>query len=130
MSKPTLALDTTAAIAWLRAEAGIPERLARETGVLLPVIVLGELLFGAEASANAARNIARVKELAALCELALVDDAVAGVYGRLRRQLTSSGALIPSNDLWIAATAIDRGVPLLCRDRHFNGVPSLRDIQF
>ena len=47
-------------------------------------------------------------------------------YGRLYRYLKANGLLIDANDLWIAATALAHGVPLVTRDeRHFSRVPEL-----
>lgn len=33
--------------------------------------------------------------------------------------------MIPTNDLWIAATAAEHGLPLLTRDAHFQGLPGV-----
>jgi predicted nucleic acid-binding protein len=129
MSDVSLALDTTAAIAWIRGEPAIIDTLA-ETSVGLPLVTFGELLFGAESSSQRERNLARVYDLAALCEVLPVTESVAERYASLRKLLASGGNLIPSNDLWIAATAMDRGMILLGRDKHFASVPQLNYRQF
>lgn len=49
-------------------------------------------------------------------------DSYALVYSSLRRK----GQPIPSNDLWIAATALEYGAALLTRSAHFSHVESLR----
>lgn len=47
-------------------------------------------------------------------------------YGRLYRYLKGNGLLIDANDLWIAATALALGIPLVTRnERHFARVPDL-----
>jgi len=38
----------------------------------------------------------------------------------LERQLRSQGLTIPRNDLFVATVAIRTGLPVLCRDTHFN----------
>ena len=47
-------------------------------------------------------------------------------YGRLYRYLKDNGLAIGANDLWIAATALVFGMPLVTRnERHFARVPDL-----
>ncbi len=47
-------------------------------------------------------------------------------YGRLYRYLKANGLLIDANDLWIAATALAFGMPIVTRnERHFARVPEL-----
>lgn len=48
-------------------------------------------------------------------------------YGQAFRYLSDNGILIGANDLWIAATALAHGLPLVTRDEaHFRRVPGLR----
>lgn len=48
-------------------------------------------------------------------------------FARLRADLRAAGMLIPDPDLLIAATALDRGMPLATRNvRHFGRIPGLR----
>jgi predicted nucleic acid-binding protein len=42
-------------------------------------------------------------------------------YASLRTTLKQIGRLIPANDAWIAALAIQHGLPILTRDEHFDG---------
>lgn len=46
-------------------------------------------------------------------------------YANLFRQLRSQGTPIPTNDLWIAALAIEHGLILLSRDAHFRHLPQI-----
>ena len=47
-------------------------------------------------------------------------------YGRLYRYLRENGLLIDANDLWIAATALAFGMPVVTRnEKHFARVPQL-----
>jgi predicted nucleic acid-binding protein len=52
-------------------------------------------------------------------------------YGRLFRYLKSQGRLIGSNDLWISATALVYGYPVVTHNSdHFKRVPDLRVIGY
>ena len=53
-------LDTNIVIASFAGDAAVTANLARAAEVFLPVMVVGELSFGARKSARAADNIARV----------------------------------------------------------------------
>jgi len=50
-------------------------------------------------------------------------------YARIFYDLEQRGVKIPVNDVWIAALAIESGLPLLARDEHFTRVNGLTVIQ-
>ena len=50
---------------------------------------------------------------------------VAERYAAIRDYLRKKGTPIPTNDLWIAASAAQHGLKLLCLDRHFKEVPQV-----
>lgn len=53
------------------------------------------------------------------------------LYGQTFRYLADNGMLIGANDLWIAATALSRALPLVTRDvSHFRRVPGLRVVGY
>jgi hypothetical protein len=47
------------------------------------------------------------------------------IYARIRSELRRKGRPIPANDLWIAAQAVEHGLPLVSRDAHFLNVKGL-----
>jgi tRNA(fMet)-specific endonuclease VapC len=60
-----------------------------------------------------------------------IDAEVCWEYSRAFRYLSDNGMLIGANDLWIAATAISRGLPLATRNaRHFGRVPRLQVVDY
>jgi tRNA(fMet)-specific endonuclease VapC len=54
-----------------------------------------------------------------------VDAATAERYGIVKNQLARAGTLIPENDIWIAASALEHGLPIATRDEHFRHVSGL-----
>jgi tRNA(fMet)-specific endonuclease VapC len=54
------------------------------------------------------------------------DLETAGWFGIIKDQLRRKGSLIPDNDIWIAAVAMQRGLILATRDSHFDEIESLQ----
>lgn len=94
----------------------------------LPVIVLGEFRFGVLRSRHRARYDAWLSELIEASRLLLVDPDTAVHYAAVRDSLRQRGTPIPSNDAWIAALALQHGLPVLSRDMHFDAVPGVRRV--
>jgi len=59
------------------------------------------------------------------------DPDVCWRYGRIHRHLQDNRMLIGANDMWIAATALANGMPVVTRNhRHFRRVPDLRVLSY
>ena len=64
-------------------------------------------------------------------EILPITGRVVEHYARIACRLRETGMLIGANDLWIAATALERGSPLVTRNQtHFARVPDLRTIPY
>ena len=125
--RPVL-LDTNAYTAFMLGEAGVVDVVAHADKLYLNSVVLGELLGGFAAVTREPKNRAelarfldspRVEILPITAETA---DSYALIYAGLRRR----GQPIPTNDLWIAASALEHGAALLTRDAHFSHIDGLR----
>lgn len=117
--------DTNAFIALLGGDAAVGGTLDSADEVLLSAVVLGELTYGALNSRRPDQNLARIQALRAECRFLAVDEAVVAAYGSVRLGLKHRGRPIPENDIWIAASAIVSGAPVLTRDDHFRAVNGL-----
>lgn len=121
-------LDTNILIAALKGHPAVRARLESTPleSLRLSAVVLGELEFGAEKSAYAERNRARLAELTRRLPLLGLDAEAAACYGRLRSQLERLGTPIGANDLWIAAQALRHGATVVTDNlREFERVPGL-----
>lgn len=101
------------------------QRLEAAEEVFLPVIVLGELYFGAEKSGRRAENVARVEEFAGARSVLGCDAQVAREYGAIKYRLQQKRRPLPENDIWVAALARRYGLVLATRDQHFREVETL-----
>ncbi len=118
-------VDTNVVIALFAGEPAAVERVQRASAVYLCVPVLGELRYGAEASARVAGNLARLDQFARALIVLPCDDATAKSYAEVKFGLRKKGRPIPENDVWIAAIARQHGLALLTRDGHFHEVDGL-----
>ncbi len=122
-------LDTNVCIGVLKGHAGIVARLGqlKPADVRLSAVVKAELLYGAWASENPAKNLTNIEHFAAPFLSLPFDDACAESYGRLRSELRRQGTPIGANDLLIAATALTHNLTLVTHNtREFSRVPRLR----
>ncbi|SRR6266496_566378 len=121
-------LDTNIVIAILAGETDVLERLIESDEVFVPIIVIGELYYGARKSTHVEKNISRIDELAANSALLGCDLNTSHHYGRIKNELRAKGRPIPENDIWIAAVAQQYGLTLASRDAHFDEVQALSHV--
>lgn len=118
--------DTTYAIALLNQQPAALAALEDLDPFFLPVIVLGELIFGAARSERIVENTARIEALAARVPILPCDDDTAWLFGTIKTSLWTKGRPIQDNDVWIAALALQHDLTLVTRDSDFNHVDGLR----
>jgi tRNA(fMet)-specific endonuclease VapC len=121
-----IALDTDVAIKFLNGDKTIDNFLLKYSEICIPVIVVGELIFGALNSKHAEQNLARHKKLIQRSEILEIKEATANIYARTRLSLKKKGKPIPENDLWIISACIEYNIPLLSSDRHFKDIDHLK----
>lgn len=104
--------------------AGVPDEVATT------VITVAELNLGVLAAASADVRAQRLATLDAIADIFVfpVDEDAARMWARLRMHLVDTGQRVRINDLWIAAIAASRGLPVVTQDEGFhplNGVAGL-----
>lgn len=120
-------LDTNAYSALMRGEAMVADRVRRAQEVLLPVVVLGELLYGFLCGARYRKNLSELETFLDNPYVRLVPAtrATADRFARIAAELRRQGTPIPTNDIWVAAQAMETGAELLSGDTHFDRVAGL-----
>jgi tRNA(fMet)-specific endonuclease VapC len=125
-----LIVDTNALSAFADGVVSVRAALRDSEGPCLPVIVLGEYRFGLLDSRERTRRERWLEELLRYWTVLPVTAATAEHYAQIRRSLKKDAAPIPSNDTWIAALALEHGLPLLTNDAHFNYVRGVNVVTF
>ncbi|MCV7030030.1 type II toxin-antitoxin system VapC family toxin [Mycobacterium sherrisii] len=109
-------------------EALIPDEVATT------VVTLAELHVGVLAATTSDIRAQRLATLESVADVEVlpVDDEAARMWARLRIHLAETGRRVRVNDLWIAAIAAARGLPVITQDDDFaafNGAANLRIIR-
>lgn len=127
MAVKQLLLDTSAYAAFMSAQAEAVDALRKADAILLPVIVLGELYGGFAGGSRLERNRAELTEFLKVPRVMVVPlvEATAERYALIYDYLRRNGRPIPTNDLWIAASAMEHGATLLTADAHFLRLPQI-----
>jgi tRNA(fMet)-specific endonuclease VapC len=115
-------LDTNIIILLLNGDETIQQTVGTTSEFFVPIIAIGELLFGAAKSSRPEQNRRIVEAFARRNSILLCDFAVAKEYGRMIKLL---GKPIPENDVWIVAIALRWNLTLVTRDQHFQAVNGL-----
>ena len=120
-------LDTSAYVAFKqgRDEALQIIRYADRIGV--STIVIGELLAGFKHGARTTNNRAELSQFldSGRVVIETVTETTAQYYAELYAALRRKGKPVPSNDLWIAASALENAYALYTYDAHFGFIDTL-----
>jgi tRNA(fMet)-specific endonuclease VapC len=101
-------------------------KILRDAGdIYICTHVAGELLYGAFKSTQVQKNLDDIHEILDTTTFLRADETTALKYGELKQFLAKQGTLLPENDMWIAATALQYGLTLVTDDAHFDAIPHL-----
>jgi tRNA(fMet)-specific endonuclease VapC len=120
-------LDTCAYSELARAHPDIVATVSQADQIYLNTVVLGELKVGFFRGNLTAKNVAKLDEFLALPRVNLVDidSETADCYAAIVNTLHSAGTPIPTNDVWIAASAMRHGLQVVTTDTHYRAVPQI-----
>ena len=111
----------------MRGSIPLKDLLEKVDEILVPATVLGELHAGFERGSWRQANRAQLEVFLRQpgVDSLSIDNDIAERYGLIVSQLSRAGTPIPTNDIWIAAAAMERGARLISYDAHFAAVPGL-----
>lgn len=122
-----VALDTNAYSDFMRGEPRRVQIVRTARQIHLPLIVLGELRAGFAAGNQESTNSANLQRFLSSSRVSILnpDDQTTHHYAQLYLYLRKKSLAIPTNDLWIAALAIQHSLILCTSDVHFQQLPQI-----
>jgi len=127
MEKRKVMLDTSAYAAFLRGSPAAKQAVQESDEIVFNPVVLGELLAGFLMGKNEKRNRVLLKDFISTPRVFIVeiDEETSERYAVIKHSLRVKGRPIPTNDLWIAASAMQHGLKVLTTDRHYLEIPQI-----
>ncbi len=112
-------------------DSGVPEVVSRAQQaavVCVPLIVLAELRSGFHNGNRPAENEQQLQQFLSAPGVKTLspDEQTTHHYAEIFVQLKRTGKMIPTNDIWIAALALQHDLVLDTRDEHFKRVDGLK----
>lgn len=121
------AVDTNKYIDFCQNDPETVKIFQQASEIFIPFIVLGEVRSGFMLSKNKEKNEQNLIRFLSLSDIHILkaDEQTTFFYASLVYELRKKGTPIPTNDLWIAALALQHQLVLYSRDHHFTHIPQL-----
>ena len=120
-------LDSNAYSEFMRGNYRVREIVQGSEEILMSAVVVGEQLFGFRQGRRYEQNFALLSSFLERPYVTFlpVGSVTADRYSRIMAALRAKGRPIPTNDVWIAAHAMETGADLVSADRHFEHVDQI-----
>lgn len=117
-------LDTSAYSAFMKGHPEVKLALQQAEEIYLNPVILGELLAGFMRGEHRKKNETELRKFLSSPRVKVldVDEATAERYAVILNSLWSAGTPIPTNDIWIAASAMQHGLHILTTDAHYRRI--------
>jgi len=117
-------LDTSAYSNFRRGNEELVALLDRAELVGVPTVALGELRTGFLLGGRRRRNESELDAFLdnPVVQVLPVDSETSRQYAEIVAELRKAGTPVPTNDIWIAATAARNGTTVLTCDDHFGRI--------
>ena len=120
-------LDSNAYSEFMRGNNRVREIVHGAEEILMSAVVVGEQLFGFRQGQRFEQNVIELRSFLERPYVSFVPvgPVTADRYSRIMTALKAKGRPIPTNDVWIAAHAMETGADLVSADRHFGYVDQI-----
>ena len=120
-------LDTSAYSAFMRGHSEVKLALQQAEEIFLSPVVLGELHAGFRRGRQRSKNQHELHAFLSSPRAIVADigEETALRYAEIVSFLRAAGTPIPTNDIWIAAGAMEHGLEILTTDAHFQRIPQV-----
>ena len=120
-------MDTNRYKDFCSGEEEIVQTLRRADEIFMPFVTMAELRAGFACGTKASANASVLTRFLnrPLVRALYADEETTHHYANLFRQLRQQGTPIPTNDLWLAALAVQHDLLLASRDGHFEHLPQI-----
>jgi tRNA(fMet)-specific endonuclease VapC len=128
MAVDKILIDTNAYASFKRGDMKAVEIIRHSHFIGINTIVLGELLSGFAVGNRESLNRQELETFlkSSRVKILAVDHETAEHYAGIYKELRHKGRPIPTNDLWIAATAVQYNLAVFTYDEHFKAVNEIR----
>ena len=122
-----LLIDTNVYVAFKRNEPSVIELLCHAEKIAVNTVVLGELFAGFKGGGRESANRKELDQFldSPRVEMLTLDESSADYFALVFNGLKKIGKPIPTNDIWIAASAMQHGRTLATLDSHFSYIAGL-----
>lgn len=120
-------LDTSAYSTFMRGHQELTHALQQADEIYLNSVIVGELLAGFMRGRHRKKNQLELQQFLGSPRVSIVgiDEETAERYAVILNALWRAGTPIPTNDIWIAASAMQHGCRLLSADAHYQKVSQI-----
>ncbi len=122
-----LLLDTSAYSAFMRGHEEIRVMVRTNEEIFLNSIVVGELMAGFIKGGRRKKNEDELRRFLMPPRVSLLDvsEETAERYAVILNSLWQAGTPIPTNDIWIAASAMEHELRVVTTDEHYDKIPQI-----
>ncbi len=120
-------IDTNFYVAFKKRDDVAVATLRKADYIAVNTVILGELLAGFRCGTREKQNREELDLFfdSPRVNFLSVDDETAEFFTQIFADLKQNGRPIPTNDLWIAASAMQHGLALATYDDHFKSIGGL-----
>jgi predicted nucleic acid-binding protein len=120
-------LDTSAYSAFNRGDKRLRKWFTSDNDIVVPIIVIGELRAGFVAGNKRKKNEELLQRFldSPNVYVQTITDKTTVIYSQIYLSLRQKGKPIGTNDMWIAAIALEMDNELLTLDEAFSYIPDL-----